>query len=124
MRNYESDIVERVKKCGWENEPLGDVGGLPLLRVTVETWRGLPTVYVNGGTHGDEPSGTEAVLRFLEGRVDRWTDRFRFDVIPCLNPSGYEAGTRENSGGVDLNWAYSRTDLPEIAALHRFLVGR
>src|SRR5688500_2988346 len=47
-------------------------------------WR----VYLNGGTHGDEPAGAEAVTRFLEeGRYRDWPD-VAFTVTPCLNPWG------------------------------------
>jgi hypothetical protein len=85
-------------------------------------WR----VYLNGGTHGDEPAGAEAVTRFLEeGRYRAWPD-VAFTVTPCLNPWGYAHDRREGPGGRDLNRAFRRAApaTPEVSAVKRALRGR
>ncbi|MBT5832061.1 MAG: M14 family metallocarboxypeptidase, partial [Candidatus Latescibacteria bacterium] len=79
------------------------------------------TIYINGGTHGDEPAGIEGALAFLEGDWTPWLDRLQFCVIPCLNPWGYIHNSRENAQGVDINWAYQREDVVEVALLRRFI---
>jgi protein MpaA len=124
MRDYVRDVVDRVNAGEWPAMQMGETAGLPLLSVTAERQSPVPTVYVNGGTHGDEPAGLEAALRFLESRAAAWTDRFRFEVIPCLNPTGYVSGSRANVEGVDLNWAYHREELPEIAMIRHFIEDR
>ncbi|MDE2722360.1 MAG: peptidase, partial [Gemmatimonadota bacterium] len=66
QRDYDA-VVRRVEAVsGVDVQILGEVDGLPVLRVSAG--RGdAPVVYINGGTHGDEPAGVEAALAFLEG---------------------------------------------------------
>jgi hypothetical protein len=85
-------------------------------------WR----VYLNGGTHGDEPAGAEAATRFLEeARYRDWPD-VAFTVTPCLNPWGYAHDRREGPGGRDLNRSFRRAAraTPEIGAIKRALRGQ
>jgi hypothetical protein len=84
-------------------------------------WR----VYLNGGTHGDEPAGTEAVTRFLEEKRYRaWPD-VAFTVTPCLNPWGYAHNRRRAPAGATSTAASggSARATPEISA-HRRPCGR
>lgn len=69
------------------------------------------------GIHGDEPAGVEAVVRFLEKTPDLPT--YALTVFPCLNPWGYDQGTRENVDGVDLNRQFHRKDPPDEVSLVR-----
>ena len=82
-------------------------------------WR----VYLNGGTHGDEPAGAEAVTRFLEERrYAAWPD-VSFTLTPCLNPWGYSHDRREGPGGRDLNRSFRRAGpvTPEVSHIKRAL---
>ena len=106
-------------------EIIGEATGYPMWAATV----GTPaddrlSVLITSGVHGDEPATVEAVLQFLEGFGERYLDRFTFFVIPCVNPSGYEAGTRANSAGQDINRAMSDDDVIESVTLRRMLRGR
>lgn len=83
-------------------------------------------VFLNGGTHGDEPAGAEAVTRFLEEeRYRSWPD-VEFTVTPCLNPWGYVHNRREGPAGRDLNRSFRRAvkGTQEVGALKRALRGR
>ncbi len=83
-------------------------------------------VFLNGGTHGDEPAGVEALLQFLEQRrYDAWPE-ITFTLIPCLNPWGFEWGVREGPAGHDLNRAFRRASsaTPEVSAVKRVLSRR
>lgn len=61
----------------------------------------LPAVTIAAGVHGDEPAGPWALLRLVEaGALD---ERFSYRVWPCTNPTGFDAGTRENAEGTDVN---------------------
>ncbi len=62
-----------------------------------------PNILLCAGIHGDEPAGIEALLFFLEQSIEQYRRSFSFTIFPCLNPRGYEAGTRENNRGIDLN---------------------
>ena len=126
MRDY-TEVVERTEALSRRDiriEVLDRVAGYPVYCATLPEDSSLPAVYVSGGTHGDEPAGTEAALAFLENGCEQWLDRFRFFVIPCLNPYGYVHNTRSNAQDVDINWAFRRDDVPEIGLLKRFIRGR
>jgi len=123
QRDYDA-VVKRVEAVsGVDVYKLGEVEGLPVLRVSAG--RGdAPVVYINGGTHGDEPAGVEAALAFLEEKWEHWADRVRFEVIPCLCPWSYVHNARLNAQEVDVNWAFLRDDVPEIEILKGFVEGR
>ena len=83
----------------------------------------LPPLVVAAGVHGDEPETTEAALRLLEEVVHGTTPlpQRRLVVLPCLNPSGMEAGTRANASGQDINRQFHADLTPVTAAVRRFL---
>lgn len=123
MRDYNTVIkrVERVASNGATLDTLGEVNGLPVVCVTLSQDVSLPILYINAGTHGDEPAGVEGALAFLESDWTPWLDRLQFCVIPCLNPWGYVHNLRENAQGVDINWAYQRNDVPEVTLMKQFI---
>ena len=83
-------------------------------------------VLLNGGTHGDEPAGVEALLQFLERRRYEAWPGITFTLIPCLNPWGFVRDTREGPAGHDLNRAFRRASpaTPEVSAIKRVLSRR
>lgn len=73
-----------------------------------------PTVYLSAGIHGDEPAGPFAIAKLLEeGFFD---NSLNWLIIPILNPSGLELGTRENKEGLDLNRDYKFGKTQEVSA--------
>ena len=62
-----------------------------------------PTVFLSAGMHGDEPAGVHAIIRFLNTDLHRYTDRFNFVALPCLNPSGFDTGIHNTASGLNLN---------------------
>lgn len=77
---------------------------------------------LTAGTHGDEPSGVEALCAWLEQQRYRpWLDRWQFVLLPCLNPWGYELDVRENHEGKDLNREFNA---PHPVAEIRFVHAR
>ena len=52
---------------------------------------------ISAGIHGDEPSGVETICALLENnRFESFSDEWELTFLPCINPYGYEYGTREN----------------------------
>jgi len=84
-------------------ELTSDDGGYALLAVEIGEPL-LPAVAIAAGVHGDEPAGPWALLELVEsGSLDR---RFRYRILPCTNPSGFDAKTRNNAEGVDVNRSF------------------
>ncbi|MFH1275987.1 MAG: M14 family metallocarboxypeptidase [Candidatus Woesearchaeota archaeon] len=66
----------------------------------------LPKILLTAGIHGDEPAGVYALLRFMQGPLLNYLDRFNFLIFPCLNPWGFENDKRKNINGVDINRSF------------------
>jgi murein peptide amidase A len=69
---------------------------------------------ISAGIHGDEPSGVETLCAFIENnKFEKFTDEWELTFLPCLNPYGYEYGSRENHEGKDLNRLF-KEDTPPV----------
>lgn len=57
------------------------------------------------GVHGDEPAGCVALVQFLTAIIEEPERATGYELVvyPLVNPTGYEAGTRTNRSGKDLN---------------------
>lgn len=76
----------------------------------------LPVVTISAGIHGDEPAGVWALLSIVaDGLLD---SRYSYRLWPCFNPSGFDAGTRANAEGIDVNRSFGRGgNSPEAKAI-------
>jgi hypothetical protein len=80
--------------------------GAPRTLLFAELGAGTATISISAGVHGDEPAAPWALLSLArDGLLDA---RFAYRIWPCLNPSGYVAGTRANAEGQDVNRSFSR----------------
>ena len=71
-------------------------------------------VLLSAGIHGDEPAGVEALCEWLETRAYvKFLQRWDITMLPCINPWGYEHGTRENGEGRDLNREFNSSHPPQ-----------
>ena len=68
---------------------------------------------ISAGIHGDEPGGIESILNFLKNSeyLD-YINEWEITLLPCLNPYGYEFGTRTNHQGKDLNRLFKLKNPP------------
>ena len=65
-----------------------------------------PLVAISAGVHGDEPAAPWALYALVrDGLLD---PRFRYRLWPCVNPTGFAAGTRANAEGADINRSFAR----------------
>ena len=75
-------------------------------------------VLISGGVHGDEPAGVHAALAFLADGQREFNDVLQFVVFPCVNPSGFDAGTLETASGANLNRLFGiDSTQPEVRAI-------
>ncbi len=77
---------------------------------------------ISAGIHGDEPAGVEAICALLERRtLSEYLQDWEIHLIPCINPFGYERGTRENHDGQDLNRHFKSANPPREVILIKSL---
>ena len=72
-----------------------------------QRWKGLPTILIIAGLHGNEKHSMAAlylfVKRLLEYEDHELVRNYNWYICPCANPTGYDLNTRNNSEGVNLN---------------------
>jgi len=97
-----------------------------------------PGIMYHGGQHGNEVMGTCVVAYMAEFLLTRYdsdpdvrtlVDDVEWFLLPIMNPDGYEAGTRSNANGADLNrnWGGPGSNpnpfsQPETAAMRDFFL--
>jgi predicted deacylase len=95
-----------VKEYGWVLE-----GGLeyPVFRLTVP---GSRTLVITSGFHGEEPAGPLTLVTYFPDIVRYARERdVGLRVYPCINPSGFEDGTRYNRSGEKPNNDFIRYEV-------------
>ncbi len=111
------DVEAATKFHGWNSETFLnlDTFKLPgLTRPARQRTDKTRRVYISTGIHGDEPAGPLAIRRLLH--ENRWPEHLDLWVCPCLNPTGFVAGRRENQQGLDLNRQYRSPRAEETIA--------
>jgi murein peptide amidase A len=104
--NSFKSIIHRLEKThpdSIETHQTNQTSTYPLIKIILG--RGNPRrVLISAGIHGDEPGSVESLLSFLENKnYLPYLDHWEITLLPCINPYGYEFGTRENHQGKDLN---------------------
>lgn len=75
-------------------------------------------VLIVGCCHGDERSGSYAIERLLPWFIKQ---NISFDIIPVLNPYGWERGYRYNGEGKNINRDFNIFKTQEASILGEFL---
>lgn len=121
-------VTERLESLNVPHtrvETVGVVDDYPIHRVSLEEGQDVKkNILITGGIHGDEPAGPASVLRFLERDNTHLLQRFKFLILPCINPYGYVHNTRENKRGVDLNRLFEETGIVEIDLVKETIEGQ
>jgi hypothetical protein len=86
--------------------------------------RALKKILVIARQHGNEPSGTEAMMALLrhmattDGRAEKaLMRRVALLIVPMANPDGADANRRRNGNNVDLNRDWVALSQPETRAI-------
>ena len=124
------DVQAAAQAHGWTAEIFHDTGEFKLLALhrpplpirnpilRPEAAEGRPQspirIYLSTGIHGDEPAGPLAALRLLQ--ENRWLANAELWFCPCLNPTGFVLGRRENADGKDPNRDYRHLETTEVRA--------
>jgi len=120
LREY-AHLVERVRSAVSEDrearlglQKFTAAGRIyKLMRVVLGSGAGR-RVLLSAGIHGDELAGVEALCEWLESHAyTKFLRRWDITILPCLNPWGYEHGTRENGDGRDLNREFNWSHPPQ-----------
>jgi hypothetical protein len=118
------DFLARVAgTAGLQAEQAGlSLEGRPIPMITVGPPDGLG-VFLLARQHGDEPAGTEALLRLARdlalGPLRPLLADLRVTLLPLVNPDGAMRNVRESASGENLNRGHTRLTAPELRALHR-----
>lgn len=142
------DTVDQLSQRGWASFEIAQADGYPIFRLSSEpdspggspgespvgspaagaprdgaapAATARPVLLIAAGIHGEEPGGVVGLCRWLLECSDRWMDRLRFVVFPCLNPWGFERGIRFAADGKDLNRQFHAPEHPSVAAFCRYL---
>ncbi len=95
---------------------------IPLLILTRKNNQPKIRVWMQGGLHGDEPAGTEAMLYLIDQLLNNpeyatTLNEIELALVPMANIDGYEKLQREAANGMDLNRDQTRLKAQESIAL-------
>mgnify|MGYP003526770511 FL=1 len=129
QRSYADEVLSRIELLGYRFD-VQEYGQLdysgehfPLLALKSRDWSDeFPTMLVTGGVHGDETSGVQGALDFLDQRAESYAGFVNLLVVPCVSPWAYERVQRWNAEALDPNRSFTgQGGTQEAAALMRLL---
>ncbi len=75
-----------------------------------------PSALITGGVHGYETSGVQGAIRFIETKMDAYSEIFNIVVAPCVSPWAYETTNRWNASAIDPNRSFLDSSQAEESA--------
>jgi hypothetical protein len=89
-----------------------DRKNVPIIKILFRSKPENPRVLLSAGIHGDEPAGPHSVLSLLHSSKESpffsLLQKINLDLLPLINPSGFEKNTRENIDKIDLNREFAK----------------
>ncbi len=112
--SYTRDVEQAAREGGWTVRYLSPCasGPRPWFQRAAAPGANAPGVYLSAGIHGDEFSGSVAILEML--RQPGFFTGFSAIIFPILNPDGLAQELRTNASGIDLNRDYRNSRSAEI----------
>ena len=111
-------LIKKADSAGFRTRVLGEVEGegerIPILSLSKKIKGKAPRILISAGIHGDEPAGPHAILSLLESFPAEWPEFgcCHVEIVPLINPTGFDLRQRNNQAGVDLNRAFGSPDPP------------
>ncbi len=99
---------------------LDDFEGCPFTWIRLGGPDGLKLL-IDAGIHGEEPASTLGLAAWLEHDAAPWMKHLNITILPCLNPHGFEHGTRGSRDTPDLNRQFDQPDAPPTRLVARAL---
>ena len=111
----------------------------PFLTATEASWNQADNAYdskfdsyrrlfISAGTHGDEKSSAYGVALAIKEIVESDSEfakyiraNFAIDIVPIVNPAGFNATTRKNGSNVDINRDFLTRNTAEAQAIYTVL---
>ncbi|MDR0535787.1 MAG: M14 family metallocarboxypeptidase [Puniceicoccales bacterium] len=120
VESYLEHFAKAAHTAGFGVTQYGEAGEFPLLAADLNPGHPKMSAYLSTGIHGDEPAGPLALLALMR---QRWFDpEIAWHILPLLNPTGMEAGTRESQlSKLDLNRDFRSPKAHETRALLQWL---
>lgn len=114
-----SEVTRKGEAAGFRPRILGtvtgDTGTVPILSLSRKLPGLAPRILIAAGIHGDEPAGPHTILSLLEDFKEKWEElrRFHLEIVPLINPSGFDRRQRHDASGVDPNRAFGSPSPPQ-----------
>lgn len=130
IRNYSAIQAKLASALDGDMSPINlgsvynNLASYPIEKIVLGS--GNPQrVLISAGIHGDEPAGVETICSFVKGKEYLQLSKdWEITLVPCINPFGYERGTRVNHEGVDLNRQFKSSSPPREVVLAQSLFDR
>jgi murein peptide amidase A len=127
MRDYACDVLAQLAglPATWRRRIARIEHGskqYEMQAVIAESGARVPWVLLSGGIHGEEPAGVHALIDFVKTSLSQHLGSYNFVVLPCINPSGFEAGTSDPASGPNINRSFGLANgAAEAREVERFL---
>jgi succinylglutamate desuccinylase len=84
-----------------------------LIRSRLEFDPKKPNLLIAAGFHGEEPAGPWAILKWLKTVEDKDLKKANLSFLPCVNPVGFNRGTRYARVGEKTNKGFMYPEIKE-----------
>jgi predicted deacylase len=74
-------------------------------------------IVVQAGIHGDETDAVKVLVKWLQEIKEEHLKQANFTVFPCLNPYGYQYGSRSNGDKLGVNVHLNSPNIKNIQEL-------
>lgn len=115
-------LVLAVRRLDGALADAGTFEDQPIVIVRAGARTGRPLL-VTAGIHGEEPASALGFIEWLERDAAVVLDRIALTALPCLNPVGFERGTRGSRDCPDLNRRFDDAAFPLTRIVTEALAG-
>lgn len=111
VENFYTDLFEFSDALGFKKQLLGKVKDHPIYLLTRHGNMGSPNILIASGFHGEEKAGPYGIIKYLRTADPKKLDEINISFLPIANPAGFDASTRMNAQGKNVNDGYCHVDV-------------